>query len=697
MRPTAARSPDQLFPGARSHARRAESPLFLGAPALGERGHGAAEEAVNGSDKMSTTSSSSRSAALSRSLPTDSVEQAKSNKGGRSRSAEHVVLAAGQVSIIRVWYLPLVVTADLEDGHGSQSDLDRGRLRPDTFQLVFKLPSEESRVIEGRARVCESILRLERDHIHLGDCNVLAKYQCTLSIINCSDLAAPVTINYVSQCVVAREHEMLIKPRETFDLELDFTPRQVNPNYHKEITITNGNSPHRPNLKFTLRANCVDRQGISLHALFYKILAPNATNEIDFGVTVANHAAIRAFRIRNITKRQLTLKFDAGQGVKTYMPSKTRPASLRSVFQPKTNDFEELLGDGDLPISNFADMSWNDRNDSFRTVDALVDGTVHFAHGPFLTAPRAHENRFDCVLRQKEKNHNLQPQELGYSASRMDNTDFDDSGEVYPLGGERSWLEFLKCLDERDFALLDSIPMFFSNHDSEISYTERQFRPARRLRAALRDGYLLESNTLTLAPEAESLVVVSLVLTDAEVRGRTKTRPFEKKLIVHMLEFDNTRLSDAAATSSKELNRIAKQFEDEHISMPREILLTVQACKSRMKIAPLRQLNFGTIQSGVQKHKAFSIVNLSEAPLLYALRKEGSRTSDELRFNLGKGTLGVVRPYFSKVVPFIYAPMSEGYFEEHIIVENRLDKSASCELVVKAVVVAKPSSEQIEP
>lgn len=209
----------------------------------------------------------------------------------KTRLAEQVSLGPWQKRKVRVWYLPLILSSSQErDGRTEPaSDLDRGRLCPDSFQIIFKLPTEESRIVEGKARVCESILRLERDEVHLGNCNVLAQYSAALSIINCSDLRASVTIDYVSQSVVADAHEVTIQPRQAFDVYLKFVPRQVNPNYHKEITVTNKKNPSHPSMNFTLRANCVDRKGISLHALFYKILAPNPTNEIDFGVTVANH------------------------------------------------------------------------------------------------------------------------------------------------------------------------------------------------------------------------------------------------------------------------------------------------------------------------------------------------------------------------------------------------------------------------
>lgn len=630
----------------------------------------------------------SSSGALFAPLPrskANAVEVTQISVAPKTRLVELVVLEPGESRSVRVWYLPLPI----KDGR-AQSEFDRRRLVTDSFLVTFKLAEGGKVSVVGRSRVCESVLRLEREGWDLGNCDVLAKYRVVLSVINCSDLPASASIDYVSQCVTADEHEVHIAPRKTLDIGLSFVPRQVNPRYHKEITVTNRRNPHSPNQVFRMTANCVDRQGISLHALFYKILAPNPTNEIDFGVTVANHPAIRAFRVRNISKGKLTLKFMTGNGLQTYIPTwlvlakpwqpKNMQHSVDGVRFPDVFHATAAYGPSDLERDG-------EGADMFRTVNALVDKKMRSrnykpAHSLFLQQTATSSEDY-CEM---EMGTTWDDIRSGGSESGGENEgDSDNDDKMFEWRGEKSWLEFLKCLDERDFALLDSVPMFFSNHSSEVSYTERQFRPMRRLRAALRDGYLHETDIVALEPDAESLVVVSLVLTDRDVESRSKTRPFEKRLIVNILEFDNSRLSAAASTSSKELNDIVKQFEHERNSMPRAVLLTVRACKSRMRISPLRQLNFGDITVGEQKDKAFTIVNISDAPLLYAVKKE-RREGNELRLNVGKGIAGVVGPYSSKVVPFIYAPTVEGRFEETIMVENRLDRSASCRLVVKATV-----------
>lgn len=625
--------------------------------------------------------------------PTTSAEAVDVGSGhlvttaSKTRLAEHVGLAPGEKRTVRVWFLPLVVPAQ-EDALQPSSGLDRGRLCPDSFQIIFKLSSEESRVVEGKARVCQSILRLERSEVHLGNCDVLTQYTSSLSIINCSDLRASATIDYVSQSVVADIHEITIQPREAFDVELTFVPRQVNPNYHKEISVTNERNPEHPSLVFTLRANCIDGQGVSLHALFYKILAPNQTNEIDFGVSVANHTAYRAFVVRNITQGRLKLMFTGAQGVKTYVstqrsqrPDKpTGEGEKRETFSSFPND--NIEEQASLPVTKLNPCGV----EALRTVNAIVEDYICSKGFRALHLKRRVGFGGDeiCALKGTEAGSFGEVVHIN-SFERSDKQN-GKTGRTEATNNAASWESFLTQLTERDYAMLDSMPMFFSNYASEMSYSDRQFRPARRLQAALQDGYLEDTGVVTLGGGAEQLVLVAMTLYDKDVKGKTKTRPIEKELTIRMLEFDPARFSIAAPTNSKEVNRMAKLFKVDGGSMPRALILTMRACKSRMKIAPLSQVNFGRIGRGEQKDKTFSIVNLSGAPLLYEIRKANKKSSEQLRFNLGKDTRGVVRPYFSKTVPFIYTPMIEGMFEEKIVVENRLDRSASCELVVKATV-----------
>lgn len=612
----------------------------------------------------------------------------------KTRLAEKMKLWSGQTKNIRVWYFPLGRSWDRGSGRNVSPE-DPGQLHPQRFQLVFKLPTEEARTITARARVCESVIRLERSEVHLGDCDVFVTYKTAVTVINCSDLPAFVKVSHVSQCVFASTLDFEIKPRDTFELQFDFIPRQVNSSYHKEITLTNLRNPRAQDLEFTLRANCIDRQGVSLHALFYKLLAPSPTNEIDFGVTVANHAAIRAFRVQNETDKRLVLKLEGSLGVRTFVPASALARSTwvsqrilgRRGVREMTSDMKQVYPRYDY-IGGDGDLVGIEHN--FRTAVCLLDPGAGLEYLPSNCV--ASHDQIDVQERACSWGHDLEVMESGRagleSEGFVEGSEDGLTGQIRPMKGEENWSSLLRCVEENEFGSLACMPTVSSNFDAEVRYMERQFEPMDRLRRAVRDGYLTETDTVCVSPGVEAVVVVSLVLTDSEVRGKGKLRGFEKQVVVRMLEYDESRLADAAANGLKmgvdELVQMAK------CRTPREVGLTVRACKSQMSVAPLRQLNFGTIHVGEQKDKAFTIVNLSEAPLLYEIGKDddGDDGLNQLRLNVGGGNRGVVRPYFTKLVSFIYAPYVEGCFEQRFVVTNLMDQSANCEVVVKAVVRA---------
>lgn len=589
------------------------------------------------------------------------------------RSPENVSLLPKQEERIRVWYLPLVPSGP----DGDEVDCDRGKLQDDFFQLIFELSSGESRSVIGRARVCESILCLEKDAVHLGDCNVLVRYQSSLTVVNSSDLATTATISFVSQCVLADAHEIRIPPRESYKLHLEFLPRQVNPGYHKEITLTNRRNSAASSLMFTLRANCVDDQGISLHALYYKVLAPTPTNEVDFGVTVANHPAIRAMRVQNLTDSRLVLEFSGNPCVNTYIPSNSLHRR-RFKLRDRLDCLQHGTSSDRISECHFKYLPCAPEDAPKERSSSLLNALVDM--------PVDSSRRGRCKLVADPVMNGLKEEDSVQSNGRSLPPTLMDTSERDSLGAEKTWNAFLECLEERDFAKLDAMPLFFSNDEVERKHTDLQFRPMRRLRAALEDGYLIETNRLRLEANSESIVVISLVLTDGDVRGKTKIRPIERKLSVRMAERDEGWVSRALTKECKDPNHIARLLEMGQISMSRDVVLTVQACKSVMNISPLRQLNFGVVSCGEQKDKEFTIVNLSEAPLLYEAKKGGNDGSNDLRLNIGTRTRGVVRPYFTKAVQFIFSPSRLGYFEEKILLENRLDRTAGCEVVVKAFV-----------
>lgn len=616
----------------------------------------------------------------------------------RNHLTERVTLWAGQRKKLKVWYVPAFKTSREGDSrHSVREDLTR--FRAQRFHLVFRLPMEESRTVTARAKVCESIIRLERDQVYLGDCDVLVPYQTKTTIINCSDLPALVKISYVSKCVRAAVHDIVIPPRDTYDLVFYFVPRQVNPGYRKVITFRNLRNPHAPDVTFTLRANCVDKQGISLHTLFYKILAPGPTNEVTFGNTVANRPTISAFRVRNETDSKLVLKLECTNGISTYAP----PSALtRATWVAQRllgyNIVRGLPSFGEKVRPRFDDSlpekhSLN-ATDQYRTAVSLLDPGVGREYLPARCIPQHDkidelERACSWGLALENPDHQTETEDiLNTEIERDTNDDMSDPGTGLDsefFAGEDNWSKLMDILHSYNKGLLESVPTSFSNSEAELKFMERQLQPIRRLDAALRDGFLTETDTVSVPPKSEILVVIKMTLTDEDVSGSCKLRSFERNLIVRMVEYDKSWLQHVASDGGIKLS-VEELVEMAKCRTPREVTLAVRACKSAMSVEPLSQVNFGVVRVGDQKDKAFTIVNLSEAPLLFEIGKRGLSDRNELRLNVGGETRGVVPPYFTRVVPFIFAPVTEGPLEREVIIHNRMDLSASGHLIVKAVV-----------
>lgn len=726
---------------------------------------------------------------------------------------------------------------------------ERGRLELRKFQIVFQIPTGETRRITLNSKVCESTIKLIDTSEHLGDCDLFTTYTTQVPVLNCCDLPTTVKISYVSQCVSTNNIEQFtIRPHDTFNLPITFIPRQVNPSYHKEITffnlnnnINNANKSKSKNdrtndnndngndsnsrsknstsrkgnqvdkkdkdtsIVFTVFANCVDKQGISLHAMYYKILKPNSAypiTELDFGITVSNHITLRCFIIENISDEKLLLKLyghnnnngnnDSGNGNKkigshnhtagsgasdgnyhvhpndseeqpwgidVFIPDKCLPLNTWAEKRLLTNDQtasdqfnsngEDDEGDDfdsnhqvvhsapyprlppridddeyesdsviedefgierfnadDEETDDFVTVSVGTRRGrkkrhrarairSYRTAVSLVDPGIGREYLP-EECVAAHE-KIDIIGRACEWGHSLELKQRNESCTSSLNLmnesnekmvsknahEFDDysqyradgeertipSGGEESLTGEENWNELLKILHQqgdKDNGLLESMPTDHSGHEGEIKYMERQLLPITRLHNAIHDGYLHKSDKICIPSKKKSIVIISLTLNDKDVRSSTKLRSIEKKLIIDM--------------DKKDVNN-------------RELILTARACKSLMGVSPLSQMNFGVIPNNEHKHKQFSIINLCQAPLLYEIVIDGPFDDhNELRLNESNRHNGVVRPYSTKDVRFIYAPSMPGSYQHRFLVENILDRWASCQLVVKATVIPKPSS-----
>eukprot|EP00808_Paulinella_micropora_P004891 g27155.t1 len=168
------------------------------------------------------------------------------------------------------------------------------------------------RRIKAKARVCTSWITLKPEKINFGDCNIGTRKEATVQLFNQSELPAFVRMVCDSKSVSMSVSRVTIPPRQSYDLSIVYVPRKVNPEYTRDITITNVHTPENE-LTIVIRATNIDEHGVLLHSLFYKITtaSSSAPNSIDFRNVVINAPCVRSFTVSNVTDFSLTVRITA--------------------------------------------------------------------------------------------------------------------------------------------------------------------------------------------------------------------------------------------------------------------------------------------------------------------------------------------------------------------------------------------------
>ncbi|KAJ8902553.1 hypothetical protein NDN08_006956 [Rhodosorus marinus] len=523
----------------------------------------------------------------------------------KRNSIEELSLNPGQTKWLRIWFLPTVSTA--EGGSGPRSTaLKSGTLQNKSFRLLFRSSTHVSKTIYCRSRVCESIVKISPKEVNLGDCNVQTQSSTVVRIFNYSDLPAFINVKYVSKCVTAAVRDMVIAKRQWYDLLLNYVPRKVNPEYEKQITIVNRRNRKNDSV-FVLRANVVDRNKVSVHALFYKILAPTPANEVDMGMTVEGYPAITTFEVRNITTQRLKLSFRGSAQVALFV------------------------------LQSFPGMSSRPGGGGSRSAST-----------------RKNTSQSSATDQQTESDNGKVEKVVMYNTIIAD------------------LLESLKYVA--------SIPTYFAQADAERSYMDKRLKPMVLLKQASAYGLIERTSEVSLSGEETSTLFACYtpVAHKWETGHRARFRPIEEKLYVRLVEFDETRLSS---------HKTREEFPlDPAQIAPRELTLSVLACRSELEVAQ-KVLNFGKLRLNERRAKSIVVQNKAEAPLLYGIQKSGSVASGDLRFDVGR--FGVVRPYSSKEIHFVFSPSLAGFYEEVITINNFLDPRDVQSVKIKAEVLKR--------
>ena len=115
--------------------------------------------------------------------------------------------------------------------------------------------------------------------------------------------------------------------------------------------------------------------------------------------------------------------------------------------------------------------------------------------------------------------------------------------------------------------------------------------------------------------------------------------------------------------------------------MERRLQLIGNACSSSMVLAQ-RHIQLGILHKMEPHQNYLGIENLSEMPLLYRIKMTALTASTNI--SLPNGEYGIVQPYGTLQVPFIFTPRLPGIFKEMITIQNIFDRSNYKEIVVKA-------------
>ncbi|KAI9092651.1 hypothetical protein DFS34DRAFT_583878, partial [Phlyctochytrium arcticum] len=241
--------------------------------------------------------------------------------GEEYRRIEEMILRPGNERIVEVCYRPErdPWTADYRGGR-----LSRRNFRITLSYSAYRARNKEKKNIQCKARTCTSFIEVNPPLINFGDTDVGTLKALPITITNMSDLAAYVELRFVSKVLNASRDPLQILPKSSMELKIEIYPRKVNPDYRKQITVVNLLNRGDNSKTVEVRSTNIDKNRVTFHSLFYRILTPTSTNFIDFGAAIINAVVVRSFTIANISKKRLVLEVEtsAPDEICTYIKRK---------------------------------------------------------------------------------------------------------------------------------------------------------------------------------------------------------------------------------------------------------------------------------------------------------------------------------------------------------------------------------------
>ncbi|KAF9971794.1 hypothetical protein BGZ73_005157 [Actinomortierella ambigua] len=169
-------------------------------------------------------------------------------------------------------------------------------------------PQRDRKIIQCKARACTSFVTVEPKVLDFGDADVGALKSLPIKLINFSEIPATVKLNFQSKVLnCSPPGPITIGPKGSTELKLDIYPRKVNPEYRKQLTLNNLTNPANDQI-IEVRSTNIDKNRVTFHSLFYRVLYPGGSNFLDFGTVVVGGLALRMITVSNFTKNWLTLE-----------------------------------------------------------------------------------------------------------------------------------------------------------------------------------------------------------------------------------------------------------------------------------------------------------------------------------------------------------------------------------------------------
>lgn len=256
-------------------------------------------------DDSDTDAEGNRAMKTSESIDDSSISSTGNAALENYTRIEDIVIRAGTERRIQVSYRP--------EKDNSPNDFNAGQLIRRNFRIVLEYgpyrsgASKERKVVQCKARSCTSFVEAMPREINFGDTDVGALKSLPVNIFNRSDIPAHVELQFHSKVLNCQRGEITIPPRSLYELKLDMYPRKVNADYRKQLTLVNYLNRDNDQI-IEVRSTNIDKNRVTFHSLFYRILTATGANFIDFGPIALNSPALRTFTIDNISNHVLKLE-----------------------------------------------------------------------------------------------------------------------------------------------------------------------------------------------------------------------------------------------------------------------------------------------------------------------------------------------------------------------------------------------------